>query len=315
MPRLLVSTILAAAALAAPASASAADTLIAADPVAQQVTALDGAVVWVSGKFGHQKLMQRTPDGTVAAVKGTRESRSYSSIDLGHNSDGSLLLTYLRCDAGGPCKALWNDLDGRRATFRKLALPGCEVSTAPAQWRTRIAYGLYCGGSAATRKQTGLYVKTGSRPPVRLPRPKDAVKFHVMDIESVDLRGTRVTAVAADIYEYAFSETTAGRDLESFLAAASEGESDGSVRGNVLATGNVQWTLTNSSHTGDPNETVITRSVPRGCTNRERLTSPDDAEFLAIDLAVDGTTPYLVVPGAGVVQHAFTPSEGVCAAD
>ncbi|MEA2219592.1 MAG: hypothetical protein QOJ35_2218, partial [Solirubrobacteraceae bacterium] len=121
MHRLLI-CLLAAAAFAAPATASAADTLVATDAAAKQITALDGTLVWVTGELGHQRLMQRTPDGTVSAVKGAPVARSYPSIDLGHNSDGNLLLTYKRCDAGSSCKVLWNDLDGRRATFRNLAL-------------------------------------------------------------------------------------------------------------------------------------------------------------------------------------------------
>ena len=168
---------------------------------------------------------QRTADGTVSAVKGTKQSRSYPSIDLGRDADGKLRLAYLRCDTSSSCKALWNDLDGRRATFRGLALPGCTVTTAPSQWRSRIAYGRYCSGSKRNRERTGLYVKNGSRAPVHLPRPKDAVKFRVTQIDSVDLRGTRVAAVVADIYEYSFSQTTAGKDMRSFFAAASEGES------------------------------------------------------------------------------------------
>ena len=83
MPRSLLTSLLAAALLAVPATASAADTLVAPDPAAQQITALDGTIVWVTGEFGHQRLMQRTPDGTISAVKGARESRNYRSIDLG----------------------------------------------------------------------------------------------------------------------------------------------------------------------------------------------------------------------------------------
>ncbi|HEY0344472.1 MAG TPA: hypothetical protein VGC59_07485, partial [Solirubrobacteraceae bacterium] len=112
MQRVLLTSLLATAALALPATASAADTVVVSDPSAQQLTALDGTIVWVSGAFGHQKLMRRTPDGVVAPVKGARQARSYRSIDLGHDSDGALRLTYLRCDSGSSCKALWNDLDG-----------------------------------------------------------------------------------------------------------------------------------------------------------------------------------------------------------
>ena len=312
MPRLLLTFLLSAALLAIPATASAADTLVAPDPAAEQVTALDGTIVWVTGEFGRQRLMQRTPDGTISVVKGTREARDYREIDLGRDRDNRLLLTYLRCDAGGPCQALWNDLDGRRATYRNLAVPGCRVDTAPAQWRTRIAYGLFCSGSTANRKNTGLYVKNGPRKPVRLPRPADAVRFGIRTIDDVDLRSTRVAAVAADVYEYSFSQTTAAKDLRSAFVVASEGDSDGHVRGIALGRANVHWTLTNMIHVGDPNEATIFRQAG-ACLQSERLVSAANAEgFLATYLAVDESTMYLVVPGAGIVTHTFTPAEPDC---
>jgi hypothetical protein len=307
MHRLLPTAVLAAAALALPATASAADTLVASDPAAQQLTALDGTIVWVSGAFGHQKLMQRTPDGVIAPVKGTREARWYRSIDLGHDSDGALRLTYLRCDTTSSCKALWNDLDGRRATFRKLALPKCAISTAPSWWRTRIAYGLDCTGSAANRRRTGLYVKNGSRAPRRLPLPKDAVKFGVNRIESVDLRATRVAAVAADIFEYVFSENVNGTGMASFLAAASEGDSDENARGLSLGGGGTLWALRDATHANDPKETIVFRVVD-DCLRLERMTTPPDGDFAATEVGVDGTTLYLLVPGTGIVTHTFAPA-------
>lgn len=307
MNRLLHSFALAAACLALPASASAQATVVP-DPAAQQITALDGTIVWISGRFGSQRLFRRTPDKTISAVKGAPLSRSYRSVDLGKDGDGNLLLTYMRCDAGAPCKSLWNDLDGRRATYRNLTLPGCTISTAVSQWRKRRAYGLSCGGSAANRRRTGLYVKNGSRPIVRLPRPPDAVRFGVRSIASVDLRGERVAAVAADIYEYSFSQTVGGRDMRSFLAAASEGESDGSARGLAIQSASTHWTLTNSSHTGDPGETTIARQAG-GCLQLQRLApatgTPEGLE--AIDIAADGAALYLVRPGVGIAEHTFTP--------
>ena len=308
MARLFVTSLIAAAVLAAPATAAAADALVAADPAAQQITALDGTIVWVSGKFGHQKLMQRTSDGTVAAVKGTRESRSYPSIDLGRDADGKLRLTYMRCDTSSSCTPLWNDLDGRRASFRGLALSGCKVTTAPSQWRSRIAYGQFCSGSKRNRERTGLYVKKGSRTPVQLPRPKDAVKFRVTAIDSVDLRGTRVAAVVADIYEYSYSQTTAGKDMRSFFAAASEGESDASARGLAIESGATHWTLTDATHSGDPAEAIIFRQSG-DCLQRERLLTPAGSpeEFRATDVAFDDGQLYLLVPGSGIVAHTFTP--------
>jgi hypothetical protein len=310
MHRSLLTSLLAAAALALPAaSAAAADTIVAPDAAAQKVTALDGTVVWVTGKFGHQNLMQRTPDGTIAKVAGTREARSYRSIDLGHDQDGALRLTYLRCDGNSDstCHPLWNDLDGRRATFRNLTIPGCTVSTAPSWWRTRIAYGLDCAGSKANRKLTGLYVKNGSRKPVRLPRPKDAVKFGVLSISSVDLRGTRVAAVVSDIFQYSYSMTTAGKDIRSFLAAASEGDSDEHVPGLAIQSSATHWTLTTATHAGDPDQAIIFRQT-KSCLQIQRLNSASEgAGFLASGLAVDGDTLYLLVPGVGIATHDFVP--------
>jgi hypothetical protein len=308
MLRLLLPTLLTAGAcLVLPAGAAAQDT-VAADPAAEQITALDGTVVWVSGGFGRQRLVQRTPDGTIAPVKGAPQSRSYRSIDLGRDSDGKLRLTYLRCDTSSSCKSLWDDLDGRRATFRNLEAPKCRVNTAVSQWRTRVAYGLFCTGSAANQKLTGLYTKNGSRRPVRLPRPKDAVRFGVRAIESVDLRGERVAAVAADIFEYSFSQTVAGRDMRSFLAAASEGESDENARGLAIQSASTHWTLTDATHTGDPNSAIIFRRTG-SCLQRELLVSGQSAtqEFEATDIAADGATLYLLRPGVGIVTHTFVP--------
>lgn len=311
MHRFLLTSLIAAALLAVPATASAADALVVPDPAAEQVTALGGTIVWITGEFGRQKLMQRAPDGTISAVEGTRAARDYRSLDLGRDRDGKLQLTYLRCDAGAKCQALWNDLDGRRATFRNLAPPRCQVSTAPAQWRARIAYGLSCTGSPQNRRLSGLYVENGSGKPVRLPRPKDAVRFAITNIADVDLRSTRVAAVAADIYEYSFSQTVGGRNMWSSLLAASEGDGDAHVRGIALGRGNVHWSLANAAHAGDPNEAIIFRQEG-DCLRRERLVSAPGAEgFLATHLAVDETTIYLVVPGAGIATHAFAPDPGL----
>lgn len=303
MSRFLVTSLLAAAALAVPATASAADSLVVPDPAAQQITALDGTIVWVSGAFGHQKLMQRSADGTIAPVKGAPASRSYRSVDLGRSRSNTLVLTYLRCDSGMPCKPISDDLAGRRVTFSKLTLPGCSVNAGPSQWRRNLAYGLSCTGSAANRKRSGLYWKADEQAPRRLPLPRDAVKFGIRSVESVDLRGTQVAAVVADVYEYSFSQALPGKGLRSFFAAGSEGDSDASARGLAIQSSTTWWTLTNASHAGDPNQTILFRSTP-GCLQSEVLESPPDAEgFLATDIAVDGPTVYLLVPGTGIVSH------------
>jgi len=302
MPRSLVTTLIAAALLAVPATASAADTLVAPDPAAQQFTALDGAVVWVSGTFGNQRLMQRTSNGTISAVKGAPVSRSYRAIDLGRSRSNTLVLTYLRCDKGAACKPISDDLAGHRASFRNLTRPGCTVNAGPSQWRRNIAYGLFCTGSATNRKRSGLYWKADGASPRRLPLPADAVKFAIRNVESVDLRGTRVAAVAADVYEYSFSQTLAGTNMRSFFAAGSEGDSDASARGLAIHSSTEWWTLTNASHAGDPNQTIIFREFGT-CSQREVLESPPDAEFVATDVAVDGAALYVLVPGVGIVTH------------
>jgi hypothetical protein len=306
MHRLLPTGLIAAAALALPATASAADTLVAADPAARQVAALDGTIVWVTGAFGHQKLLQRTPGGAVAPVKGAPEARSYS-IDLGHDADGKLLLTYKRCDTASSCKVLWNDLDGRRATFRNLAPRGCTLSTPVSQWRTNLAYGLFCTRNGkADNARSGLYVKAKGRAARHLPRPKDAVRFGARSIDAVDLRAGRVAALAAGVYEYAFSQSLAGRDMWSVLAAASEGDGSADARGVALGTGGTQWTLTDAEHLDDPKQTIIHRLVGT-CLRAEVIQTPSAGDYAATGLAVDGGTLYLVVPGSGIVTHEFTP--------
>jgi hypothetical protein len=291
-PRLAATAILVLAAAIAPA-ARAADQVVAADPAAQAVTALDGKLVWVSGKAGSQALlgMQVAP----------RPAKAYRSIDLGRRADGKLVLTYLRCRTFSHCTAYRDDMKGHRSVFKGLARPGCALSTAPAVWGRHLAYGLGC------RKQgrSGLYVDGR-----RLPLPKDAKKYGADEITSVDLRGNRVAAIASDIYEYAFSQTLAGRQRHAFLAAASEGDSDEHALGLALGAGNRLWALTDAEHAGDPNEAVIYRRTG-GCLEYERLANlpgPDqESGYRASDLAVDGATLYLVVPGTGIVAHAFTP--------
>src|SRR3954454_1828508 len=175
-----------AAALAvAPAAACAADTTIAADPAAQRVAALDGKVVWVSGKFGRQSLMTvDAPGATPHAVPGVPEARSYQSIDLGRDVEGRLVLTYLQCSSGDRCVALRDDLGGHHAGVKGLRPKGCTWSAAPAIWRARMAYGLYCN----SKKRGGLFVKRVGSPARRLPLPKDAVKYDSRLISYVDLR-------------------------------------------------------------------------------------------------------------------------------
>lgn len=311
-----IASALALMALVAP-GAQAAGATIAPDPAAQRVTALDGTVVWVSGRFPNQTLIQHTAAGT-APVEGAPR-RAYTSIDLGRDSRNRLRLTYLRCTGTRGCTAISDDLQGKRTVLRGLALPSCRVTTAPSLWRSRTAYGLACTRRSGSRRvddprRSGLYVKTSSGTPRRLGLPADAVKFGVDEITWVDLRGTQVAAVAADIYEYVFAQTVTGGSRRSFLAAASEGESDEHVRGLSLGSGNVVWALVTSEHTGDPNQAIIHR-LTGTCRDSERLPNAPGAEeqsgFRAEGLAVDRRTLHLVVPEVGIVTHQFAP-EAAC---
>jgi hypothetical protein len=305
-----------AAACAAPAAHAA---TIAPDPTASEVTALDGAVVWVSGAAGAQRLMQRDASGT-RSVPGAPVARAYRSIDLGHDRAGGLVLTYVRCPASGACAVRRDDVRGHRASVRGLTLTRCSLSTAPAVWRTNVAYGLLCrkrDGRTFDAARSGLYVKADGRSPRRLPLPRDAVRTGATSITHVDLRGTRVAAVAADVYAYGFVETTAGRDLWSFRAATSEGDGDERVGAIALGTTATLWTLTQSSHAGDPNAARISR-LQGTCQTWETIAKapgPDEADgYPATALAADGATLYLVVPGTGVVTHDFTPVCPTCPA-
>lgn len=314
----IASIIIAIAALSAPtaSAASAADTTIAPDPVASQLTALDGTVVWASGKFGAQVLMQRTAAG-IARVQGAPLARSYRSVDLGRDRHGKLVLTYLRCSSGTNCHAVRDDLRGHRATFHGLTAPRCSLSTAPAVWGKRIAYGITChkpGSKFTDESRTALYVKTGSAAPKRLRLPRAALKYEVASIGSVDLRGRRVSAATDDIYEFTFSETVTGTDMHSYMSAVSEGDDDEDTAGLALGPGGVTWAVVDS--TGDDGSDAHIERLRGSCLDVEDLVTPDGSNsnyvYLASDVALDGTSMYIVVPGTGIVTHAFAPVHQYC---
>ena len=305
-----------AAACAAPAAG--ADTTIAADPAAREVTALDGTVVWVSGALGSQTLMQHDASGT-RPVQGASPARSYRSIDLGRDRAGGLVLTYVRCPTSGACVVRRDDLHGHRGSFKGLTLPRCSLTAAPAVWRTTTAYGLLCrrsDGRTFDAARSGLYVKADGRSPRRLVLPRAAVQAGATSITRVDVRGTRVAAVAADVYAYAFSQTTTGAGMRSFRAAVSEGDGDERVTGMALGTTDTLWSLTASSYAGDPNSARIMR-LDGACQTWQTLSNPPgpaEADgYPATSLSADGATLYLVVPGTGVVTHDYAPQQTGCA--
>lgn len=312
-PLALLPVLFATLGLASAAPASAADTTIASDPNAQEVTALDGTVVWVSdAPGGRQVLMQRTPEGTIRPVTGAPPAL-YRSIDLGRDSRNRLVLTYQRCSSPGRCFVRRDDLAGRRAPLRGLGRRGCTLSTTPALWRSRAAYGLECRrGRTYDARRSGLYVKRAGSGPRRMPLPREAVRYGATSVTSADLRGTRAAAIAADIYAYAFSLSVNRTGMRSARVATSEGEGDARARGLALGAGGDQWSLTVSEHAGDPPQTIVHRVTAR-CDEYEVMTSPSqDRGFPAIDVAVDGRTVHLVVPGTGIVRHDFAPTGRSC---
>ena len=305
---------LASLAAAAPAVAGAADTVVVPSADAQRMTALDGTIVWRSGKFPSQRLMQRSADGAVAPVKGA-PTAVYPSLDLGDDDRGDLVLTYIRCAGTKDCKAISDDLDGHRTTYKRLVPARCSLSSAPSRWRDRVAYGLSCDKLSGKphvhdRARSGLFVRTGAGAAKRLRLPKDAVKFGVDDVSSVDLRGTAVGAAVTVTFSYAFAQTVNGQVLRSTFASASEGESDEHIVGLSLGAASRLWTLVDANHTGDPNEARISRLTSGTCADTERIVGPatEFEDYPAEAMAVDGATVYLAVPGAGIVTHAFAPT-------
>ncbi len=318
LKRTLLSALTLAAIAAVPATATAsaaADSVVVSGVEAQHMTALDGVIVWRSGTFPHNTLMQRAADGSVGPVKGA-PTAYYPSFDLGHDGHGRLVLTYLRCTGTKSCKGYSDDLAGHRNSYKKLVPAHCSLTTAPSRWLDRVAYGLQCTKASGTSrthdaKRSGLFVRKGAGAAKHLALPKDAKKFGIDTVRWVDLRGTNVGAVVSDIYSYAFRQTVNGTHLRSDFVAASEGDSDENVVGLSLAAGARLWTLVDALHVGDPNEAVIDR-IDSTCADFERVQSPagpneqDGYPYEA--MAVDGDSVYLSVPGTGIVRHDYVPT-------
>jgi hypothetical protein len=313
--RTLLPILLAALAAACAAPAANAATTVVADPAAQDATALGGTIVRVSGAPGAQTLVQHDASGD-RPVAGAPRAYAYRSIDLGRDRAGALVLTYVRCATPSACVVRRDDLHGRRASLRGLALTRCTLTTAPALWRTVTAYGLSCrrrGSNTVDAARSGVYVKIAGRAPRRLPLPRAAAQAGATSITHIDARGDRVAAVAADVYAYAFSQTTGGRGMRFFRAATSEGDGDERVTAMALGTTDTLWTLTASSHAGDPNAARITR-LAGGCHTWQTIPgAPADAgtdRYPATGLAADGSSLLLVVPGTGVARNVYAPQVG-----
>jgi hypothetical protein len=314
--RALILVVAVAASFAAPGVAGAANRVVVPGAQASKITALDGTLVWVTGRFPDQLLMQRTPDGRVGPVRGAPRA-SYFSLDLGHDSRGGLVLTYARCVGTKRCRVISDDLAGRRATFKRLASNRCSLTTAPSRWRTRVAYGLSCvkrrnGRLVFDARRSGLFVRGSAGRARQLALPPDAVRFGSNRVSWVDLRGGSVAAAVSGVYSYAFTQTVGGAALRADLVATSEGDSEASIRGLSLGTGGAMWTLVDAAHGGDPNIAIISRILGTGCTEQETLVNPpgpaEGDGYVAEAMAVDGATAYVYVPPIGIVAHDFAPA-------
>ncbi len=298
------------AAFATSGGTAAAADVVAPDPGASQVAALDGRVVWVTGEFGAQRLVQRAPDGTVGPVPGAPQAQSYQGLDLGRDAQNRPVLTYSRCTTPSTCRVLQDDLAGTRRSFRGLTPERCSLSTAPALWRGTTAYGLLCR-TASNRfdaRRSGLHVRTPGGTVRRVPAPPEAQRAGSGTITHVDLRGRRVAAAAVDIASWAFTSDTRGRGTRGFLAGSSEGETDQRVAGLELGAGGVLFTLTQSTTTEEPYASIISRLGSGDCLQRQTLRdagAPGEAAFPLAGLAVDGSELLVTQTGTGVVRHPF----------
>jgi len=166
-------------------------------------------------------------------------------------------------------------------------------------------------GARANRfdaRRSGLHVRTPRGRVTRIAAPPEARRAGSGTITRVDLRGTRVAAVA--IASWAFAADTRGRGLRGFLAGSSEGETDPRVASLALGARGVLWTLTQSTRTDEPSASIVARLGAGDCLERQTLRdagAPGEARFPLAGLAADGEDLLVVRPGTGVVRHAFVP--------
>lgn len=299
------------AALAAPTAADA-ETIVA-DPEAQQVATLGGTIVWVSGEAPGQKLMQRAPDGTISAVNAP-EAAHYRNLDLGRDSDGKILATYARCTTPADCVHLWDDLDGRRASFRHLPFRDCALSTTPARWRDRVVFGLGCtkrgnGRRVVDAARSGLYYRKGTGKRIRLTAPKRVRSANYV-VDAVDIRGTNVAALYADIDAYAVLRgVRRGSPATAMRTGSSEGDTDQRTIALSMAATTTVFALTQSFYGGDPAQSILHRQTAN-CDDHQVLTGTSESQPPLLDITAEGTSEYVVRPGAGIETYEYKPDVG-----
>ena len=312
---LLISCITAAAMAIAPAAANASDTAHIAEVGPQFMTALDGTVVKIAPAGLRHRLVVRQPDGTFAPLPGAPVS-TYRAVDLGHDGAGDLVLTYIRCDDGTNCRAFSDNLAGHRVMFQHLTSTRCDLTSAPARWRTRTAYGMACDKltgppNVFDPSRSGLFVKTGSGAPKRMRLPSGSPRF----VDYADLRGTVVAGVAPSNESDAFTQNVDTTQLRSMQITDNQGETDSwSVMSMALGSSSRLWTLVlESQEEGDDVTQRISRLTPTSCRVEHvpALVDPDTQQttlqFGA--LAVDANTLWLDT-ASGAITPPFNPTTG-----
>ncbi|MEA2418781.1 MAG: hypothetical protein QOE60_987 [Thermoleophilaceae bacterium] len=308
--RTLISLVVGAALAAGPAVAQAADPVVVPHDWADQVTALDGTIVWAEGS----QLMKRSPSGVIAPVPGAPLT-SYSGIDLGRNAQGRVVLTYLRCTTVTKCDPYLDDLVGNTVALTGLAPRRCVLANAPSIWGSKMAYMLRCfklkgrpGVPDATR--SGLFVRIGFGAPRRLWLPDGTSRFDPNSPPRVDLRGTIVGAVVGARNKLAITQTIdATRQRVARVATQADGQY---VTGMALDGSGVLWTVT-QGYVGDGEDSyatddVISRLGAATCADSESIPSEGSTIRAAQAIAVDGATIYLTTTHSGIVSHVFMPT-------
>lgn len=287
------------------------DTVLAAVQT-HSMTALAGTVVWVDG----QTLMRRGPDGRIRAVKDAPEA-DYRSIDLGRTGSGALVLTYLRCSVYTGCKAYSDDLAGHRVSYKRLVPKSCRLTSAPARWHNRVAYGLECSklkGAPDVRdpKRSGLFVRQGASAPRRLRTVDTLAQSGNFPPSLVDLRGTHVGAVIPEgSSASALRQTVTGAGRHVQPIASNCGPCDGvevphheKVASLSVGEGGDLWTLVVVDE-ANIRWGQISRLAASGCWRSESVAGAEA-------LAVDANTTYLSVQSVGMVSHVFAPGALAC---
>jgi hypothetical protein len=259
--------------------------------------------------------MRRAPDGTVTQLATATALRN---PDLGRDAQNRLVLAYARCSTLSKCTYVRDDLAGTATAF-KLAPKNCAISSTPAVWGRRVAFGAACfkrvkGKRVSDAARSGLYVRKGSAKPRRLPTPRDARRTGSDSVIATDLRGTNVAAVFTDIASFAVLRGVAAKSpARTIRVGSSEGDTDQRVIGLALPSATTMFTLTDSNYGGEPAQSIINR-MTANCSDYQVLTAPAGprAEFESpiTDIAADGATVYVVTPGVGITTHEYKPDVG-----